>query len=63
MKELIESYEKEAVKLAEYLEKLKRQLEAERNVNERKSLQRRIYAADVERFEILEDINAMRKYL
>ncbi|MCC8130203.1 MAG: hypothetical protein LUC38_05300 [Oscillospiraceae bacterium] len=63
MKDLIESYEKEAVKLAEYLERPKCQLETERNVNERKSLQRRIYAADVERFEILEDIVAMRKYL
>ncbi|MCC8196800.1 MAG: hypothetical protein LIO49_08425 [Ruminococcus sp.] len=63
MKELIESYEKEAVRLAEHLEKFKAQLEIERDVNERKSLQRRIYAADVERFEILEDIIAMRKYL
>ncbi|MCD7733116.1 MAG: hypothetical protein LUH56_06720 [Oscillospiraceae bacterium] len=63
MKELIESYEKEAVRLGEHLEKLKAQLEIERDVNERKSLQRRIYAADVERFEILEDIIAMRKYL
>ncbi|MCD8106498.1 MAG: hypothetical protein LUE20_00840 [Oscillospiraceae bacterium] len=63
MKELIESYEKEAEKLARHMEKLKARLETERNVNERKSLQRRIYAAEVERFEILDDINAMRKYL
>ncbi|MCD7784064.1 MAG: hypothetical protein LUG49_08870 [Oscillospiraceae bacterium] len=63
MKDLIESYEKEAVKMAEYMERLKSQLETERDVNERKSLQRRIYAAEVERFEILEDIIAMRKYL
>ncbi|MCD7823380.1 MAG: hypothetical protein LUG86_05105 [Oscillospiraceae bacterium] len=63
MKDLIESYEKEAAKLALHVEKLKAQLEVERNVNERKSLQRRIYAAEVERFEILEDIIAMRKYL
>ncbi len=63
MKELIESYEKEAAKLADYMERLKLKLETERNVNERKSLQRRIYAAEVERFEILDDINAMRKYL
>lgn len=63
LKDLIESYEKEAVKMAEYMERLKSQLETERDVNERKSLQRRIYAAEVERFEILEDIIAMRKYL
>lgn len=63
LKNLIESYEREAVKMAEYMERLKSQLETERDVNERKSLQRRIYAAEVERFEILEDINAMRKYL
>lgn len=63
MKELIESYEKEAAKLAEHMEVLKERLEAERDVNERKSLKRRIYAAEVERFEILEDIIAMRKYL
>ncbi len=63
MKELIESYEKEAAKLADYMERLKLKLETERDVNERKSLQRRIYAAEVERFEILEDIISMRKYL
>ncbi len=63
MKELIESYEKEAEKLARHMERLKACLEKERDVNERKSLQRRIYAAEVERFEILDDINAMRKYL
>ncbi|MCD7771509.1 MAG: hypothetical protein LUH23_05430 [Oscillospiraceae bacterium] len=63
MKDLIESYEKEAAKLADYLERLKLKLETERDVNERKSLQRRIYAAEVERFEVLEDIISMRKYL
>ncbi len=63
MKDLIESYEREAVKMAEYMERLKSQLETERDVNERKSLQRRIYSAEIERFEILEDIIAMRKYL
>ncbi len=63
MKELIESYEKEAGELAKLLERLKDELSTERNVTERKLLQKRIYAADVERFEIMEDINAMRKYL
>ncbi len=63
MKELIESYEKEAGELEKLLERLKDELSTERNVNERKLLQKRIYAADVERFEIMEDINAMRKYL
>lgn len=63
MKELIESYEKEAGELAKLLERLKNELSTERNVTERKLLQKRIYAADVERFEIMEDINAMRKYL
>ena len=63
LKELIESYEKEAGELEKLLERLKDELSTERNVTERKLLQKRIYAADVERFEIMEDINAMRKYL
>lgn len=61
LKDLIDRYEKEAQNLANLAERLKALLESEHDTDRRKLLMKRIRLCETERFEVLRDINDMRK--
>ena len=62
LKEMIASYSREAVRLAEYKRRLAEQIKAERDVDTLKELELRKSTVEAERYEILDDLRSMIRY-